>query len=91
MRNDDDPVAWWRPGLLLTPRDGLPWLPVSTFFQVSGALLVATSQPEGHGHRYGRHLGAAWAGVLDPGAGQPVTTRTGSPARNAATSSTASP
>ncbi|WP_448639017.1 alpha/beta-hydrolase family protein [Geodermatophilus sp. URMC 63] len=64
VRNPDDPVAWWGPGLLVAPRAGLPWLPVSTFWQVTGALLPAMDQPAGHGHRYGRALAPAWAKLL---------------------------
>ena len=61
VRNDDDPIPWWRPGLLVDPRPGLPWLPVSTFWQVTGSLVTALEQPDGHGHRYGAQLAGEWA------------------------------
>jgi uncharacterized membrane protein len=60
-RNDDDPIPWWRPGLLITPEPGLPWLPVATFWQITGDLVAALHQPDGHGHRYGAQLGPDWA------------------------------
>ena len=63
-RNDDDPIPWWRPGLLVTPRAGLPWLPVATFWQITGDLVAALDQPDGHGHRYGAGLAAEWAELV---------------------------
>ncbi|RBY77234.1 hypothetical protein DQ238_15160 [Geodermatophilus sp. TF02-6] len=67
VRNDDDPVGWWRPGLLAVPTPGLPWFPVGTFWQVTGALVAALDQPPGHGHRYGASLAPAWAALLRAG------------------------
>ncbi|WP_222193037.1 alpha/beta-hydrolase family protein [Modestobacter italicus] len=64
VRNADDPVSWWSPRLLLTPPDGLPWLPVVTFWQVTAELAVSLDQPPGHGHQYGASLDRAWAQVL---------------------------
>jgi uncharacterized membrane protein len=61
VRNDDDPIPWWRPGLLVAPRRGLPWLPVATFWQVTGSLVAALDRPDGHGHRYGSGLAPEWA------------------------------
>ncbi len=69
VRNPDDPVVWWGPDLVVAPREGLPWLPVSTFWQVTGALPAAMDQPAGHGHRYGRTLAPAWAELLGTTAG----------------------
>ena len=66
VRNDDDPIPWWRPGLLVSPRPGLPWLPVATFWQVTGSLVAALDQPAGHGHRYGANLASAWTTLLRP-------------------------
>ncbi|MEU2351163.1 alpha/beta-hydrolase family protein [Modestobacter sp. NPDC049651] len=72
VRNVDDPVAWWRPGLLATPRAGLPWLPVVTFWQTTGALVTSLDGPPGSGHSYGRTLGPAWQQLLDgPGSTLP--------------------
>jgi uncharacterized membrane protein len=73
VRNADDPVGWWAARLLLTPPDGLPWLPVVTFWQVTAELAVSLDQPLGHGHRYGATLVPAWARVLGTGAAGPVT------------------
>ncbi|TYP90812.1 alpha/beta hydrolase family protein [Blastococcus xanthinilyticus] len=69
--NDDDPVTRWRPGLVVAPRGGLPWLPAVTFWQVTGALVGALDQPEGSGHRYGATLADDWArlGAEPPGGG----------------------
>ena len=64
VRNDDDPIPWWRADLLVAPRAGLPWLPVATFWQVTGAMVVSLDQPPGHGHRYGAALGPAWAALI---------------------------
>jgi hypothetical protein len=64
VRNDDDPIPWWRPGLLVAPRPGLPWLPVATFWQVTGSLVSALDQPDGHGHRYGARLASSWTTLL---------------------------
>jgi hypothetical protein len=63
-RNDDDPVPWWGPGLLSGPRAGLPWLPVVTFWQVTGAMVTSLDQPAGHGHRYGASLADDWRLLL---------------------------
>jgi uncharacterized membrane protein len=64
VRNDDDPIPWWRAELLVAPRAGLPWLPIATFWQVTGAMVVSLDQSPGHGHRYGAALGPAWAGLV---------------------------
>ena len=69
VRNDDDPVPWWRPGLLVGPRAGLPWLPGVTFWQVTGDLVTSLDHPLGHGHRYGATLADDWAQLLGVGAG----------------------
>jgi uncharacterized membrane protein len=64
VRNDDDPIPWWRPGLLVTPRAGLPWLPVATFWQITGGLVTSLDQPDGHGHRYGGQLAPEWSQLV---------------------------
>jgi uncharacterized membrane protein len=61
VRNDDDPIPWWGPGLLVSPRSGLPWLPGGTFWQMTGGLVTSLDQPLGHGHRYGGTLADGWA------------------------------
>jgi uncharacterized membrane protein len=70
VRNDDDPVPWWRPGLMVSPRAGLPWLPAVTFWQVTGGLVTALAQPAGHGHRYGDRLADDWDRLLRTAAPQ---------------------
>lgn len=66
VRNDDDPVAHWRPGLMVAPQSGgLPWLPAVTFWQVTGALVTSLDRPAGAGHRYGRSLADDWAMLCD--------------------------
>jgi uncharacterized membrane protein len=64
VRNGDDPIPWWRPRLLVAPPAGLPWLPVATFWQITGSMLASLDQGPGHGHRYGSALGSAWAGLI---------------------------
>jgi uncharacterized membrane protein len=50
----DDPVGWWSPRPLFRRPDGWPggWLPVVSFWQVTGSLLTALDAPAGHGHHY---------------------------------------
>nr|WP_281371423.1 alpha/beta-hydrolase family protein [Petropleomorpha daqingensis] len=64
VRNDDDPIPWWRPGALVSPRAGLPWLPGVTFWQLTGGMVTSLDQPLGHGHRYGTTLADDWAQLL---------------------------
>ncbi|MGY2128515.1 alpha/beta-hydrolase family protein [Blastococcus sp. SYSU DS0617] len=65
VRNDDDPVVHWRPGLMVTPRSGLPWLPVVTFWQMTGGLVTSLDHPAGAGHRYGASLADDWARLVE--------------------------
>ena len=75
VRNDDDPIPWWRPGLLVSPRAGLPWLPGVTFWQLTGGMITSLDQPLGHGHRYGETLAEDWARLLaEPVGGVPRST-----------------
>jgi uncharacterized membrane protein len=66
VRNDDDPIPWWRPGLLVSPRAGPSWLPGGTFWQLTGGMVTSLDQPRshGHGHRYGASLADDWSGQL---------------------------
>ncbi|ODT95527.1 MAG: hypothetical protein ABS81_31610 [Pseudonocardia sp. SCN 72-86] len=63
--NADDPVGHWSPSLLVAPAGPGAWLPIVTFWQVTGSLPGAQDVPTGHGHRYG---GALAQGFVDAGA-----------------------
>jgi uncharacterized membrane protein len=65
VRRPDDPVGWWSPRLLVQRPAGWsgPWLPVVSFWQVTGSLLGALAAPSGHGHRYRGELVDAWHSV----------------------------
>ena len=71
MLHADDPVGWWSPRLLFQRPEGWPggWLPVVSFWQVTGSLLTAVDAPAGHGHHYGNELIDAWQGMLRQGRG----------------------
>lgn len=58
----DDPIGWWSPQLLIQRPAGWigPWLPLVSFWQVTGNLVTALDAPAGHGHRYGAELVDAW-------------------------------
>ena len=58
--NSDDPVGRWSPALAVRPAGPGPWLPIVTFWQVTGSLVGALDVPSGHGHRYGGGLAHAW-------------------------------
>ncbi|WP_456596648.1 alpha/beta-hydrolase family protein [Blastococcus sp. SYSU DS0552] len=64
VRNEDDPIPEWHPGLVLAPRGDLPWLPAVTFWQVTASLVTALDHPPGAGHRYGMSLADDWARML---------------------------
>lgn len=58
----DDPVGWWSPRLLVQRPEQWPgpWLPVVSFWKVTGSLMTALDAPAGHGHHYGAELADAW-------------------------------
>lgn len=58
----DDPVGWWSSRLLVQRPAGWsgPWVPIVSFWQVTGSLLGALSALPGHGHRYRGELVDAW-------------------------------
>jgi uncharacterized membrane protein len=78
LQNPSDPIVWWSPKLLLEkpgwlsePRgaDVSPhtmWLPIITFWQVSGDMVFSTGVPDGHGHKYGDLPTDAWGAVAPP-------------------------
>ena len=73
-----DPIVWWSPRLLLSEPDwtseppgkdvleGVVWLPLVTFWQVTADLTFAGGVPEGHGHAYKSEYVDAWNTVLRP-------------------------
>jgi uncharacterized membrane protein len=68
LDHPDDPVPAWSPELLVRPSDAWPhpWLPVVTFWQVTGDVIAALGTPAGHGHRYGPELVDEWWQVARP-------------------------
>jgi uncharacterized membrane protein len=68
LDHPDDPVPAWSPDLLVRPSDDWPhpWLPVVTFWQVTGDVIAALDTPDGHGHRYGPELVDEWWQLARP-------------------------
>lgn len=79
VQHPSDPVVWWSPDLLVEtppwlaetrvegPAVAMSWLPVVTFWQVTGDMPAATEVPSGYGHNYRDELVPVWAAVLDRG------------------------
>jgi uncharacterized membrane protein len=75
LQNPSDPIVWWSPKLLFEKPDWLSeprgadvsshtvWLPIITFWQVSGDMVFSTGVPDGHGHKYGKLPTDAWGYV----------------------------
>lgn len=80
LQNPSDPIVWWSPHLLYSKPDWLSeprghdvsnkvfWLPIITFWNVTGDMVFSTEVPDGHGHKYGRLPTEAW-GVVAPSDG----------------------
>ncbi len=78
LQNPSDPIVWWSPKLLFEKPDWLSeprgadvsssttWLPLITFWEVSGDMVFSTGVPDGHGHKYGKLPTDAWAYVAPP-------------------------
>jgi uncharacterized membrane protein len=78
LENASDPIVWWSPSLLFHKPDWLSqprgsdvssktvWLPIITFWQVSGDMAFSTGVPDGHGHKYGKLPTDAWSYVAPP-------------------------
>jgi uncharacterized membrane protein len=68
LDHPDDPVPAWSPDLLVRPAEEWPhpWLPVVTFWQVTGDVIAALDTPDGHGHRYGPELVDEWWQLARP-------------------------
>jgi uncharacterized membrane protein len=78
LENASDPIVWWSPSLLFHQPDWLKeprgadvisntrWLPIITFWEVSGDMVFSTGVPDGHGHKYGTMPAEAWSYVAPP-------------------------
>ena len=78
LQHASDPVTWWSTDLLLSrpdwleePRgddvpDGMRWMPLVTFLQVSGDLAAAFSTQPAHGHNFSGEHAAAWVNIVQP-------------------------
>jgi uncharacterized membrane protein len=78
LQNSSDPIVWWSPQLLFNQPDWLSekrgadvntathWLPIITFWQVSGDMMFSTGVPDNHGHKYGMMPTDAWSYVAPP-------------------------
>jgi uncharacterized membrane protein len=68
LNHPDDPVPAWSTDLLVRPSEDWPhpWLPVVTFWQVTGDVIAALGTPDGHGHRYGPELVDEWLHLSPP-------------------------
>jgi uncharacterized membrane protein len=75
LENASDPIVWWSPHLLFNkpawlkePRGAdvskmTHWLPIISFWGVSGDMVFSTGVPDGHGHKYGTMPTEAWSYV----------------------------
>jgi uncharacterized membrane protein len=87
LQNPSDPIVWWSPNLLFNEPDWLTekrgadvntatrWLPIITFWQVSGDMMFSTGVPDNHGHKYGMMPTDAWAYVAPPDGWTPQKTQ----------------
>jgi uncharacterized membrane protein len=78
LQHASDPIVWWSIDLILREPDWLKephahdvvpemrWLPLVTFWQVTGDMFIGVAAPPGHGHHYGPEVPAAWAAILHP-------------------------
>jgi uncharacterized membrane protein len=78
LQNASDPIVWWSPQLILNHPDwlsgergpdvsqGMIWLPLVTFWQVTADMAFSTGVPDGHGHKYSADYVNAWAEVAQP-------------------------
>ncbi len=78
LENASDPIVWWSPSLIFNKPDWLSeprgsdvssktfWLPIITFWGVSGDMVFSTGVPDGHGHKYGQMPAEAWSYVAAP-------------------------
>jgi uncharacterized membrane protein len=87
LENASDPIVWWSPHLLFSKPDWLNeprgadvsktthWLPIISFWGVSGDMVFSTGVPDGHGHKYGTMPTEAWSYVAPPSGWTPEKTQ----------------
>jgi uncharacterized membrane protein len=78
LENPSDPIVWWTPSLIFNKPDWLreprgadvsqktKWIPIITFWGVTGDMVFSTGVPDGHGHKYGKLPTDAWSFVAPP-------------------------
>lgn len=79
VMHPSDPIVWWSPDLLLhnpdwisqppgrDVLDGVVWMPLVTFWQVTADLPFAAGVPGGHGHKYTTEYVDGWNDVMQSG------------------------
>jgi uncharacterized membrane protein len=78
MMHPSDPIVWWSPHLIFSEPDwigeapgkdvleGMFWIPLVTFWQVTADLPFATGVPAGHGHKYTSEYVDGFNAVMQP-------------------------
>jgi uncharacterized membrane protein len=78
LQHASDPIVWWTPKLIFQKPDWMKeprgadvssktiWLPIISFFQVSGDMVFSTGVPNYHGHNYGTLPTDAWSYIAPP-------------------------
>jgi uncharacterized membrane protein len=78
MMHPSDPIVWWSPNLIFSEPDwigeapgkdvleGMFWIPLVTFWQVTADLPFATGVPAGHGHKYTSEYVDGFDAVMQP-------------------------
>jgi uncharacterized membrane protein len=78
MMHPSDPIVWWSPNLIFSEPDwigeapgkdvleGMFWIPLVTFWQVTADLPFATGVPAGHGHKYTSEYVDGFNAVMQP-------------------------
>jgi len=78
MMHPSDPIVWWSPNLIFTEPDwigeapgqdvleGMFWIPLVTFWQVTADLPFATGVPAGHGHKYTSEYVDGFSAIMQP-------------------------
>jgi len=78
MMHPSDPIVWWSPNLIFTEPDwigeapgqdvleGMFWIPLVTFWQVTADLPFATGVPAGHGHKYTSEYVDGFNAIMQP-------------------------